>query len=190
MKDNQKLIAAYLDEHASQIQGVHVLNAIFMEALFLPPVGIVDVAAHTFKSFGDGTVKWELATYDDAGRFTAELACDPTAVGFFNVTSDEVTIREVAEAYGRVYGVETKLLQGEEDLDKMRQQGLTVYKEQPQNVAGWAFPLGIYLMQNPGRKSKCKTNDVGKYPGMGKTTSVEEFMSKHNKEGLTTSGKF
>lgn len=189
MKDPQKHIAKYLDTHSDKIGGVHILNGVFYEALFLPLVGIVDVKTDTFVYFDDGEVKWDLATYDDAARFTAEVACDADAVGFFNVLSERITTKEVAEAYGRVYSVEPQLKCGGK-LESLKEQAMQAYKTQPQNVAAWAFGLYMYLVQRPGLETKCKSVDTGKYPGMGKVTTIEEFMRKHNKEDLVKSGRF
>lgn len=167
---------------------MHVLNGTFFEAFFLAIVGIVDADTDTFVYFGDGNVKWDFTTYNDAARFTAEAACDPGATGFLNFWSDHITTKEVAEAWSRVYEVEAKLKQGE-DLEAMGEKAKTAFKEQPTNVAAWAFPWYLYWVQRPGDAGKCKGNDAPKYPGMGPVTRVEDFLKKWNKEEVGKSGK-
>ena len=81
MKDPMKKITEYLDERKDQISGVHILNGEFMEVLFAFS-GLYDAQNTTFNYWGSGIEKLDLTTYDDAARYTAEIALDQSANGF------------------------------------------------------------------------------------------------------------
>lgn len=85
-KDPMKLVQAYLEEREAegQIRAVHVLNACFLER---PWVGMWDAKDHLFKYWGTGDERWEFTTYRNAAQFTAEIAVDQDAVGWFSCKS-------------------------------------------------------------------------------------------------------
>jgi len=85
-KDPMKLVQAYLEEKESEgkIKGVHILNGAFMEVIWAPFGGRVNVKDDSFSYYGTGDEKIEMTTYEDAANFTAEVALDPTANGFLN----------------------------------------------------------------------------------------------------------
>lgn len=82
-KDPMKLVHAYLEEKeaAGQIRAVHVLNGCFLER---PWVGIWDADRQLFKYWGTGDERWEFTTYRNAAQFTAEVAVDKDATGWFS----------------------------------------------------------------------------------------------------------
>ena len=81
MKDPMKHITEYLEEKKDQIKGVHVLNGEFMEVLWAFS-GLYDAKTTTFNYWGSGDEKLDLTTYDDAARYTAEIALDSSVHGF------------------------------------------------------------------------------------------------------------
>jgi hypothetical protein len=83
-KDPMKHVQAYLEEKEGEgkIKAVHVLNGAFMEVVWASFLGYVDTEKGTFRYFGTGNEKLEMTTYEDAARFTAEVAVDPNANGF------------------------------------------------------------------------------------------------------------
>jgi nucleoside-diphosphate-sugar epimerase len=85
-KDPMKHVQAYLEEKeaAGKIQGVHVLNGAFTEVMWAPLLGVADAKEGVFRYFGTGDEKYDMTTYADAAAFTAEVAADPTAIGFIN----------------------------------------------------------------------------------------------------------
>lgn len=84
-KDPMKLVRAYLEEKESEtsgkIKGVHVLNGAFMD-MFLAMFGIVNLETDEFSYWGTGDEKFEMTTYDDAAKITAEVALDKDIIGF------------------------------------------------------------------------------------------------------------
>ena len=81
MKDPMKKITEYLDERNDQIKGIHILNGEFMEVLFAFS-GLYDEKTTTFNYWGSGDEKLDLTTYEDAAKYTAEIALDQSANGF------------------------------------------------------------------------------------------------------------
>ena len=88
LKDPMKHVTEYLEEKREQIKGVHILNGEFMEVLWAFS-GLYDAKSATFNYWGSGDEKLDLTTYDDAAKYTAEIALDETANGFIegNVVS-------------------------------------------------------------------------------------------------------
>lgn len=85
-KDSMKHVRAYLEEKEklNLIKGVHVLNGAFTEIVTHPMSSWANIAEGSFRYFGTGDEKLEITTYEDAARFTAEVAVDQNASGFFN----------------------------------------------------------------------------------------------------------
>lgn len=81
VKDAMKHVQIYLEEKASQITAVHILNACFLER---PWIGIWNPDKEIFTYWGTGDEKWEFTSYDNAAEFTAEAALDPDANGFLS----------------------------------------------------------------------------------------------------------
>jgi hypothetical protein len=86
VKDPMKHIQAYLEEKEAEgkIKGVHVLNGVFTEIMFAPFTAWAAAGYGVFKYHGTGDEKLDMTTYEDAARFTAEVAVDESAVGFLN----------------------------------------------------------------------------------------------------------
>ena len=80
-KDPMKRIAEYLAERKDRIQGVHILNGEFMD-VFWSFSGLYDGNKGVFRYWGTGDEKLDLTTYDDAAKYTAEIALDKDANGF------------------------------------------------------------------------------------------------------------
>lgn len=85
-KDPMKHIQAYLEdkEAKGEIKAVHVLNGGFIEYILGPYSPQFDPNTNSFRYFGTGDEKLDMTTYADAAAFTAEVAADPSAVGFLN----------------------------------------------------------------------------------------------------------
>lgn len=78
-----KEVATYLEQKEAEgkIKGVHVLNGAFMEII---GNGFVNGKKHEINVWGSGDDKWDLTTYNDAANFSAALALDSKATGWFN----------------------------------------------------------------------------------------------------------
>lgn len=83
-KDPMKHIVQYLDEREQKtdgkLKGVHVLNGAFTEVIgrvmYKQKENIINV-------WGSGDDKWDLTTYNDTADFSAAVALDPSATGWF-----------------------------------------------------------------------------------------------------------
>ena len=89
IKDPMKIIHQYLDEKEKETDGairaVHILNGVFLEIWWTTALtGIYDPRGPTFSCWGTLDETWEGITYDDAAKFTAEVAVDESATGFLN----------------------------------------------------------------------------------------------------------
>lgn len=93
-KDPMKEVAEYLDkrekETGGKFKGVHVLNGAFMEIIGR---GLYDRKSQGINYWGSGDDKWDFTTYNDAAKFSAAVALDPEATGWFagksKLTSDQ-----------------------------------------------------------------------------------------------------
>jgi len=85
-KDPMIHINAYLEEKetSGKIKAVHVLNGAFMEMVLGPFNPCFQPKAQLYQYWGTGDEMMEMTTYADAAVFTAEIAADPSAVGFLN----------------------------------------------------------------------------------------------------------
>lgn len=85
-KDPMIHINAYLEEKekSGKIKAVHVLNGSLMEVVMGPFNPFFQPKAGVYQHWGTGDEPMEMTTYADAAAFTAEIAADPTAVGFLN----------------------------------------------------------------------------------------------------------
>lgn len=98
LKDPMKVVRAYIEEKEREtngaIKGVHVLNGAFMEVIFsfAQIFDVRDPQSPVLRSWGSLDEPREATTYDDAARYTAEIAIDGTATGFFNGLSSNVAI--------------------------------------------------------------------------------------------------
>lgn len=113
-KDPMIHINAYLEakEKSGEIKAVHVLNGSLMEVVMGPFNPFFQPKARAYQYWGTGDEVMEMTAYADAAAFTAEVAADPTAVGFLNgeapflrgvlqITADSVSSpwrQEVCEA--------------------------------------------------------------------------------------------
>lgn len=85
-KDPMIHVNAYLEEKEKSglIKAVHVLNGSLMEVVMGPFNPFFQPRGGTYQYWGTGDEPMEMTTYADAAAFTAEVAADPTAVGFLN----------------------------------------------------------------------------------------------------------
>lgn len=187
-KDPMKHVQAYLEEKeaAGKIQGVHVLNGAFTEVMWAPFLGVADAKEGVFRYFGTGDEKYDMTTYADAAAFTAEVAADPTAIGFINVLGDRKSAKEMAELYQKVYGVEPKI-QRLGSLEDLYEKMTAVFKEQGPNSYAWMGMFYQYWMTN-GKTSLGKL-DNERYPVV-KPKDLETFLKGYTKDTVGDSRQF
>lgn len=85
-KDPMIHINTYLEEKekSGKIKAVHVLNGAFMEVVLGPFNPFFQPKVQLYQYWGTGDEAMEMTSYADAAVFTAEVAADPSAVGFLN----------------------------------------------------------------------------------------------------------
>lgn len=85
-KDPMILVNTYLEEKEKngKIKAVHVLNGAFMEVVLGPFNPCFQPKVQLYQYWGTGDEPMEMTSYVDAAVFTAEIAADPSAVGFLN----------------------------------------------------------------------------------------------------------
>jgi len=85
-KDPMILVNAYLEEKekSGKIKAVHVLNGAFMEMVLGPFNPSFQPKVQRYQYWGTGDEPMEMTMYADAAAFTAEIAVDPSAVGFLS----------------------------------------------------------------------------------------------------------
>lgn len=152
MKDPMKQVTEYLEEKQDQIKGVHVLNGEFMETLFSFSA-LYDVESNTFNHWGSGNEKLDLTTYDDAAKYTAEVALDSHANGFIEgqlrsflaslgclmmwlVLGDSISVQDIAATFKEIYGTEAKV-QRLGSLEDLYNKLIETRKAQPHNPFAW-----------------------------------------------------
>ncbi|KAI9724589.1 MAG: hypothetical protein M1828_003612 [Chrysothrix sp. TS-e1954] len=177
---------AYLEEKEKEtggkLKGVHILNGAFMEVLFTPFLGVADVKNDVFKYYGNGDEKQEATTMPDAAEFTARVAADPSATGFFNMLGDSKTWPEMADIYREVYGVKPAL-ERQGSLDELSTKLKTTFQKDPSNMYAWVGMAYQWVTSN-GTTYLGKLDD--KYLAGYKSKSIKDFMQDHKKEELAT----
>ena len=209
-KDPMKHVQAYLEkkEGEGKIKGVHVLNGAFMEVVWASFLGYVDAEKGTFRYFGTGDEKLEMTTYEDAARFTAEVAVDPNANGFLKggcslelagsrhvlvidlcdilVLGDRKSVKELAQLYEKRYGVKPEIQQMG-SLDELYEKMQIAFKNAPQNPFIWMGMFYQFYMQNG--STQLGELDNTRYLVV-KPVNVEEFLKGHARESLGKSTFF
>ncbi|CAJ2513566.1 Uu.00g016850.m01.CDS01 [Anthostomella pinea] len=182
-KDPMIIMRAYLEEKekAGSISGVHILNGALTEVAWAPFVGWVDAANATFRYYGTGDEPLDMTTMPDAAEYTAEVAYDKSAKGFFQIVGDRISVKGMAQAYSHAYGVEPKVeCQG--SLDELYKSAKESFKQDPKNAYAWMGPHYQYYMGN-GSTTLRGTLDHDRYLGF-KPKSVEEFLKEYTKDSV------
>ncbi|KAH8881801.1 NAD(P)-binding protein [Thozetella sp. PMI_491] len=184
MKDPMKHIQAYLEEKEKEgkITAVHVLNGGFTNILLGPYSGYFRPKEQLYQYWGTGDEAMDLTTYQHAAAFTAEVAADPSAVGFLNVLGDRKTVKQVAETYESVYG-EKLTLECLGSLDDLKEKMTTSFRESPQNERKWMGDFYLYHMLNG--KTSLEPLHTTRYINV-KPQSVEEYFASRPKETLSS----
>ncbi|KAH9203992.1 hypothetical protein DL95DRAFT_131625 [Leptodontidium sp. 2 PMI_412] len=187
-KDPMKHVQVYLEEKEKEgkIKGVHVLNGGFMEVVWAPFLGFADAKEGVFRYFGTGDEKLEMTTYADTAAFTAEVAADPNAVGFLNFLGDRKSVKEMAELYQKVYGVEPNV-QRMGSLEDLHGKMTAVFKEQAANPYAWMGMYYQYWMSNG--QTALERLDNERYPVV-KPKDLETFLKGYTKDTVGISNQF
>ncbi|KAI1374412.1 nmrA-like family protein [Hypoxylon crocopeplum] len=179
-KDPMIHIKAYLDAQ-DKVKGVHILVGMFTDVFFSPAFGTFDSASATFKYWGTGDEIWEGSTYQNAAEHTAAVCVDKDAVGVLRLVGGRATFREIAESFGKVYGVKPKLeCQG--SLDDLFKRMHELRKTNPQNFFAYLFLFFQYYMAE-GSTMVGPELDNDRYPQV-KPVSFEDYFKAVPREKL------
>ncbi|OTB01929.1 hypothetical protein M426DRAFT_25241 [Hypoxylon sp. CI-4A] len=179
-KDPMIHVKAYLDSQ-DKVKGVHVLVGMFIEVLFSPPFGTYDAASTTFKYWGTGDEIWEGTTYQNAAEYTAAVCADKSAAGIVKLVGGRQSFKQIAETFGKVYGVEPKV-ERQGSLDELFKHMNSLREKDPQNVFSYMFYFYQYYMAN-GQTLLGPELHNEKYPQV-KPVSWEDFMRATPKDQL------
>ncbi|KAF2499639.1 NAD(P)-binding protein [Lophium mytilinum] len=184
-KDAMKHVQAYLEEREQEgkIKGVHVLNGAFMEVIWAAFTGFVDVGKDTFFAWGTGNEGIEVTTMADAAAYTARVAVDGGANGFFNFLGDKKSVKELAKLYGDVYGM-TPTVENKGTLDELDIAKKAAFEADPGNPYAW---MGLfYQLVMLSGKTSLGPLDNERY-SMIEPKNVDAFLKEHTKESVANS---
>jgi uncharacterized protein YbjT (DUF2867 family) len=168
--DSRKKFAERLEK--SGMPYVHILNGCFTET-FWGFLGVFKKQGPVLQYYGDGTEKFDVTTFDDTARYTAEAALDPSITGVVEVAGDSITMEEAAEAYRKVKGdIKTEKLGG---LDDLKMQIRRRQNADRTNYASY-IPLKYQLFMLDGR-GKLTNIANSKFPSI-KAHSMVDYLKK------------
>ncbi|QIX00626.1 hypothetical protein AMS68_006143 [Peltaster fructicola] len=184
-KDPMKHIVEYLQEKEQQtdgkLKGVHVLNGAFMEIIGR---GLYKQKERIINVWGSGDDKWDLTTYNDAANFSAALALDPGATGWYSIRGDRVSANDIATQYEAAFGFKAESVH-HGSLDDLYKTMHQVRKQQPDNIWAWMGLFYTYYSTNgEGALSDPLSND--KYHDMRMTSLKEYFEAAKRPERIGT----
>ncbi|KAI5922442.1 hypothetical protein F4810DRAFT_711556 [Camillea tinctor] len=179
-KDPMKHVKAYL-ETKNTVKGVHILIGCFMDTVFSPFLGLVDVQNNTFKYWGDGTELWESTSYNNAAEFTAKVAIDSSAVGIKKYLGDSKTVKEIAAYYEKVYDIKPTL-QHLGSLDELKTRMHALRAEKPAEVLSYMPFYFVYYWLN-GSTAVGPNTDNGYYKDV-KQETWEDYMRNRTMQQL------
>lgn len=184
-KDPMKHVQVYLEEKEKEgkIKGVHILNGAFTEVMWGPYAGYATFPDAKFAYYGTGDEKFEMTTMPDVAEYTAAVAVQPGAVGFINVLGDKISVKEMAQTFQEVYGVEPTL-ENLGSLEELYTKMKLALKEQPENMMAWPGLHYKYYMANGSTSLGKLDND--RFPEV-KPKSVKEFLESRPRDQLTSS---
>ncbi|PVH75921.1 NAD(P)-binding protein [Cadophora sp. DSE1049] len=178
-KDAMKHVQAYLEEKQGkgEIKGVHILNGGFMDVLTSPFAPWMKIDEGVFRYWGSGDETVDMTTYEDAAKFTAEIAVDDNANGFIEILGDSKSPKEMADVYRKVYGAEPKVNRLG-SWDDLHAKMTAVFKENPSNIYAW---IGLYYQYVMGKeKTQLRKVENHRYPSV-KPTTLEDFLALKKK---------
>ncbi|VBB79536.1 Putative protein of unknown function [Podospora comata] len=183
-KDCQKRVKEFLQEDGRKVKGVHMLIGIFYETLWSDYFGVFrpgEGVGVVMRCWGTGEEVWEGLSYDDAARYSANVALDEEAVGVVTFLGDRKSTKQLAAEFEEVYGVAPRLdcLGTVEELQTKME---ATREKEPQNIFAWlADNYQTYIMN--GRTYVPTKLDNGRYPDV-KPLTFKEFLQKHKVEEL------
>ncbi|KAF4968325.1 hypothetical protein FSARC_4271 [Fusarium sarcochroum] len=173
-------IKAYL-ETKKTTKGVHILVGGFMDPLLSPFFSIWDSQSQTLRYWGEGDEPFEGTSYENAAEFTATIVADKSGVGIKKYLGDRKSIKEIAAAFDKVYGVKPRLerLGSLEDL-KTKMHALR--EKNPADIYSYLALFFMYYYIN-GQTFVGPETDNEQYKDVRPET-WEDFLSKRSLEQL------
>ncbi|KAK4172178.1 hypothetical protein QBC36DRAFT_363592 [Triangularia setosa] len=183
-KDAQKIVKGYLQEEGRRVRGVHILIGIFYETFWSDYFGVFrhgcDGVGEAFTYWGTGDEVWEGVSYDDAARYTAEVALDGEAVGVLAFLGDRKSTKQLAAEFGEVYSV-TPTMKCLGTVEELHTEMKATREKEPGNIFAWlAENYQAYILNG---QTYVSTNDNGRYPNV-KPATFKEFLQKYKVEDL------
>jgi hypothetical protein len=175
----RRQFALVADAERGNVEVVHVLNGGFLaRRVLFGFIRIIDIEKQTAYVWGDGKQRMDWTTYEDAARYTAQVAVDRRPVPqVFSVAGDVLDFEGLVRAYELGSGKKLRVerLGSLEDLDRQIDQ---LQETDPANFRSY-LPLMYYhsLLIGEGKLDELMNE---RYPSIRPTT-VREYVAK---EGL------
>ncbi|KAI9745904.1 MAG: hypothetical protein M1818_000585 [Claussenomyces sp. TS43310] len=186
-KDPMKHVQVYLEEKEKmdKIKAVHVLNGGFLDMVLAPSGELLNSETNTLKYWGSGDDKLDMITIVDAAAFTAEVAADPSAVGFLNAVGDRVSANQLVKAFRNIYGEEL-ITERLGSLDELKTRMVAMRQQYPVDIYKWLGMVYWYYMLNG--STSVGPLDIARYPTV-KPKSLDEFFRQYKtKKSLNEQG--
>ncbi|KAK0666036.1 hypothetical protein QBC41DRAFT_375597 [Cercophora samala] len=182
-KDCQKVVKEFLQEEGRKVKGVHILIGIFYETFWSDYFGVFKPGEEgaVLRYWGTGGEVWEGLSYDDAARYTAQVALDEEATGVLAFLGDRKSTKQLAAEFEEVYGVAPKL-ECLGTVEELKTKMESTREKEPQNIFAWlADNYQTYIMN--GQTYVSTKLDNGRYPGV-KPATFKQFLHNHKVEEL------
>ncbi|KAK4194479.1 hypothetical protein QBC40DRAFT_311416 [Triangularia verruculosa] len=184
-KDAQKIVKGHLQEEGRTVKGVHILIGAFYETFWSDYFGVFRPGGEQegviMRYWGTGEEIWEGLSYDDAAKFTAEVALDEEAVGVKTFLGDRKSTKQLAVEFEEVYGV-TPTLECLGTVEELQAKMEATRAKEPQNIFAWlADNYQTYIMN--GQTYVPAKLDNGRYLDV-KPATFKEFLQDHKIEEL------
>lgn len=148
----------------AQFEVVHVLQGIFIDAMVLGFLGMLDPAERVLRYWGDGKQAIDWTTWEDTARFTAAAALDLRAVGEkLTVSGDRCSVLEFADAWEAAHH-QTLRRECRGTLEDLARETARALREQPHDMYGW-LPL-MYARGVYGGQAVLGPTMNGRYPSI------------------------
>ncbi|KAH2481409.1 hypothetical protein KXW70_009096, partial [Aspergillus fumigatus] len=180
-KDPMKHVKQYLE--TKKVQGVHVLIGIFMETFFTTFFNVWRPQEKAFYYWGTGEEIWESTSYDNAAQYVAAVAQDKAAVGVHRFLGDRKSIREIASAFEKQYGVKP-CLHNLGTLDELHSHMHQVREADSENYMAW-IPLFYQYYCNNGQAYLTPEIDPSEHPELPRL-GFADFFERHSQQSLST----
>lgn len=175
----------------NKLKPAYILSGVMGEVLFAatpghayytagePHHGVWDPDARAFDVWGDRDFRWHWTSEADAAEFAVAIAERPDAAdgGFWTVCSGVHSLKEMAEAYGRVRGAAPAVLRQRGSVEELRERALEARRRCGDPSRFWEYIGWFYTLHTVDGTWTLGELDNDKLGVKG--TSLEDFFRAH-----------